>query len=319
MDEIKVINKFLTKLAYDKSSLDLKDDVFFNKKNNLVISTDTYVEGVHFIDFKKPKLVIKKILRSSISDLFCKGVKPKYYFISAAGNNLLFNKNVLKKITNSLKEEQRKYKIILAGGDTVYSKKITITITSVGFAKKVIYRKKSLINDDIYVSGNLGDSFVGLSILKKKQNTKDNNYFISKYYKPDLPHNILSCLNYYASSSIDISDGLFIDLDRLINRKKVSFLIYLDLVPISKKLKSLLSSKKLKKINFVSKGDDYQILFTSPKKFRNQINKFSKDNRIRITRIGKILNHKSKSKIIDGTSKEILAKNKGYLHEFWWS
>ena len=102
MDEIKVINKFLTKLAYDKSSLDLKDDVFFNKKNNLVISTDTYVEGVHFIDFKKPKLVIKKILRSSISDLLCKGVKPKYYFISAAGNNLLFKKNVLKKITNSL-------------------------------------------------------------------------------------------------------------------------------------------------------------------------------------------------------------------------
>ena len=181
MDEIKVINKFLTKLAYDKSSLDLKDDVFFNKKNNLVISTDTYVEGVHFIDFKKPKLVIKKILRSSISDLFCKGVKPKYYFISAAGNNLLFKKNVLKKITNSLKEEQRKYNIILAGGDTVFSKKITITITSVGFAKKIIYRKKSLINDDIYVSGNLGDSFVGLSILKKKQSTKDNNYFISKY------------------------------------------------------------------------------------------------------------------------------------------
>ena len=75
-----------------KASLDLKDDVFFNKKNNLVISTDTYVEGVHFIDFKKPKLVIKKILRSSISDLFCKGVKPKYYFISAAGNNLFLQK-----------------------------------------------------------------------------------------------------------------------------------------------------------------------------------------------------------------------------------
>ncbi len=316
MDEIKVINKFLTKLAHDKSSLDLKDDVFFNKKNNLVISTDTYVEGVHFIDFKKPKLVIKKILRSSISDLFCKGVKPKYYFISAAGNNLLFKKNVLKKIINSLKEEQKKYNIILAGGDTVYSKKITITITSIGFAKKIIYRKKSSINDDIFVSGNLGDSFVGLSILKKKQNTKDNNYFISKYYKPDLPHNILSCLNYYASSSIDVSDGLFIDLDRLINKKKVSFHIDLDLVPISKKLKSLLSSKKLKKINFVSKGDDYQILFTSPKRFRNQINKFSKDNRIRITRIGKILNHKSKSKIIDRSSIEILAKNKGYLHEF---
>ena len=81
MDEFELINQYFSKLSNkSKASLNLKDDVFFDKTNKLVISVDTYVEGNHFFNFKNPGLVIKKIIRSSISDLICKGVKPKYYF-----------------------------------------------------------------------------------------------------------------------------------------------------------------------------------------------------------------------------------------------
>ena len=83
MHEFEIIKKYFSKLSLNnKSSLNLNDDVFFDKSKKLIISVDTYIEGIHFIDFKDPDLVIKKILRSSISDLICKGVKPKYYFIS---------------------------------------------------------------------------------------------------------------------------------------------------------------------------------------------------------------------------------------------
>ena len=93
MDESNLINKYLKKLTFNKqSSLQLNDDVFFDKKNNLVVSVDTYNEGIHFINFSRPNLVIKKIIRSSISDLICKGVYPKYYFISASGNKKTFKK-----------------------------------------------------------------------------------------------------------------------------------------------------------------------------------------------------------------------------------
>ena len=88
MYEFQLISKYFTKLTNkNKGSLNLNDDVFFDKSKQLVVSVDTYTEGVHFLSFKKPGLIIKKILRSSISDLICKGVKPKYYFISASGNN----------------------------------------------------------------------------------------------------------------------------------------------------------------------------------------------------------------------------------------
>ena len=87
MHEFNIINKYFSKLSSkNKSSLNLNDDVFFDKSKGLVISIDTYVQGIHFIDFKYPQFVIKKILRSSISDLICKGVKPTYYFISGSGN-----------------------------------------------------------------------------------------------------------------------------------------------------------------------------------------------------------------------------------------
>ena len=100
MQEFDLIKNYFLKLAINnKSSLDLNDDVFFDKNKKLVISVDTYNEGIHFPDFKNPSLTIKKILRSSLSDLICKGVKPKYYFISASGSKKTFSNNNL---TNSI-------------------------------------------------------------------------------------------------------------------------------------------------------------------------------------------------------------------------
>ena len=106
MHEFELINKYLSKLSIrSKGSLNLNDDVFFDKTNKLVVSVDTYVEGNHFFNFKNPDLVIKKIIRSSISDLICKGVKPKYYFLSGSGSRKVFTKNNLAKISKSLKED----------------------------------------------------------------------------------------------------------------------------------------------------------------------------------------------------------------------
>ena len=103
MHEFQIIKNYFNKLTKNnKNSLNLNDDIFFDKKNRLAISVDTYIEGNHFINFKNPELVIKKILRSSISDLICKGVIPKYYFISASGNKNNFSKSNLSKISNSL-------------------------------------------------------------------------------------------------------------------------------------------------------------------------------------------------------------------------
>ena len=131
---------------------------FFDKKKGIVVSVDTYNIGTHFFDFKNPNLVIKKILRSSISDLICKGVEPKFYFIAGSGNKRTFTKKNLLKISQALRDDQKKFNISLSGGDTTFSNNLTFTIISLGYSKKIIYINKASLNDDIYVTGNLGDS-----------------------------------------------------------------------------------------------------------------------------------------------------------------
>ena len=92
----------------------------------------------------------------------------KFYFISGSGNKNHFTKKNLSKISKSLKKEQKKFNISLCGGDTTFSNKLSFTIISLGYSKSIVYRNKSRLNDDIYVTGNLGDSFIGLQILKGK-------------------------------------------------------------------------------------------------------------------------------------------------------
>ena len=319
MHEFELIKKYFSKLTNkSKSSLKLNDDVFFDKKKKLVVSVDTYIEGKHFINFKNPELTIKKVIRSSISDLICKGVKPKYYFISASGNNKVFTKNNLSKISKSLKEEQRKYNIKLGGGDTVYSNKLSFTVTSVGFSNKIIYRNRSKIHDDIYVTGNLGDSFLGLLVLKKniKINKKLSSYFVNQYYKPEIKYSLTDFFIKFATSSIDLSDGLIADLEKLFNNQNNSYQIYFDKIPLSNNLKSIVNSKNLLKKNLISKGDDYQVLFTANCRYRSFIKKISSLKKLKITLIGKILHGKHKSSIIDRKGHEIEISKKGYIHTF---
>ena len=319
MHEFELINNYFSKLSSNnKNSLNLNDDVFFDKSKKLVISVDTYVEGVHFINFRNPHLVIKKILRSSISDLICKGVDPKYYFVSGSGNKKTFTKKNLQIISRSLKEEQKKYSITLSGGDTVFSKKLSFTIISVGFSNKIIFRNKAKLNDDIYVTNNLGDSFIGLKVLQKKIKLNKNlsNYFKNKYFHPNIAKDLSRRLLSFANTSIDISDGLITDLEKLINKQKLSYKLYLKNIPISRNLKKIVDLKIVNKISSISRGDDYQILFTaSPSKSRI-ISKTSESLGIKISKIGKICSHNQKPQIIDEKNKKITPKIKGYFHNF---
>ena len=319
MHEFDLINNYFLKIAKkNKSALNLNDDVFFDKKRGVVISVDTYNIGTHFYDFKSPDLVIKKILRSSISDLICKGVSPKFYFISGSGNKRTFTKNNLYKISKSLKSEQNKFNIDLCGGDTTFSNKLSFTITSLGYSNKIIYRNKAKLNDDIYVTGNLGDSYLGLKALsnKVKFKNKDKLFFVDKYYKPELPLNLTKYLLKFANSSIDVSDGLIDDLAKMINRQSLSFHLFENKIPVSNKLSNLIKKQRLNKINLISNGDDYQVLFTADIKKARIIQKASKTTGIKITKIGKIVSGKDRSLIFDEKGKQIRAKSKGYIHRF---
>jgi len=320
MNEGTLIKDYLAKLVKNNPcALKLNDDVFFDKNNKNVISVDTYVEKIHFPNFKNPNLLIKKIIRSSLSDLVCKGVIPKFYFISGSGNNKSFSDKNLKAIIKALKSEQKKFSIKLSGGDTVFSKINSFTITLLGYSDKIVKRNNAKINDDIYMTGELGDSYLGLKYLQKKNFNKNiyKKYFINKFYLPKINLEFSKYLTKLANTSIDISDGLLIDLNKMINDQHLSSEIYYDKIPISNKLKIFLRKNSLEKKKFIFNGDDYQILFTSSKTNRQQIDKISQKTKTKISRIGKILPKKKfKLRLLKGDKMVKMTKIPGYEHFF---
>ncbi len=319
MNEFKIINNYFKILSRkNPAAKNLNDDVFFDKKSGIVISIDTYNSNVHFKNFVRPRLIIKKIIRSSLSDLICKGVTPKYYFLSGGGNKKTFSKKNLSLISKSLKEEQKKYSIKIGGGDTVYSKIPSFSVTVIGFSKKIVYRNNAKYRDDIYVTGNLGDSYLGLKLIENKINLikKSKKYFVNKYYCPDIPFLFSKKLLNFANTSIDISDGLISDMEKLINNQKISYEININKIPISNSLNDYLKKNNKDKKDFVFKGDDYQILFTSAKKNRRLIRSIAKKMNQKVTIIGKINNNLKSNMLLQNDKTLKLAKYKGYSHMF---
>ena len=316
MNEIQIINS-LRKIIKNPYALKLNDDVFFDKGKSLLASIDTYNEKIHYLNFNYPNLIIKKAIRSSISDILSKGADPKYLLISLSGSKKKFNKKNIFSIIKSIKQEQKKYNFSLIGGDTTNGTASSFTICTFSYSKKIIKRNNSKLNDDIYITGNIGDSSVGLSILKKKIKVKNKLkvYFLDKYFSPNIPYGFHKDLYKFANCAMDISDGLLTDLRKMLKINKNGFTIYKNLLPKSYYFKKLTNEKKIKPNNHLFKGDDYQILFTSKKKYRKIILKCANKWKQKVTRIGYVTDNRS-NYIINNDKLHKINNYQGYIHNF---
>ena len=221
-------------------------------------------------------------------------------------------------ISKSLKQEQKKYNLKLSGGDTTNSNKVSFSVSTIGFSKNIIERNKARLSDDIYITGNIGDSFLGLKIIKNniKINSELKKYFINQFYCPNLPFKIYKQIHKFANTSMDISDGLISDMNKLINEQNLSFEINISKIPISKKLKIYLKKYNKQKNQYLFNGDDYQILFTASARKRSLIKSIAKKLNQKVTLIGKI-NQGNKKNSIKLDNKPINLTNfKGYSHKF---
>jgi len=222
------------------------------------------------------------------------GASP-YYFNLSLGLPKKINKKWLIIFSRKILKLQKKYNFFLLGGDISQTKNVVISATFFGKVSKgkIIKRNGAKINDDIWVTGNLGNSFTGLMFRKKilkENNTLKKNY-INKYLYPS-PCMIGNKLKSVANSAIDISDGFYGDLNKLLNKKNIGAKINIKSIPILPSLKKLIHLNKVRINKLLSAGDDYQILFTSNPKKRKFINVLSKKNKIKITKIGTIVNKK---------------------------
>lgn len=282
-------------------------------KKYLLLTGDMLIEDVHFsLKYASPYQIGWKALAVNISDIASCGGTANYALISIGLKKDLSLKFV-EDIMCGIKKLANKYKILVVGGDTVLSEKLVINITLAGEVDKkyLTQRKGAKVGDIICVSGYLGLSRAGLSILRSKKYLIDEfRTLIDAHLMPCPPLSLAQVLSKTKkiSAMMDISDGLAGDLIKLAKVNKVGFRIFKEKIPLSSLLKKF--AKKIKKEPFdfaLRGGEDYELLFTvSPFNIKEIKNVSSL-----ITEIGKITKD---NYILESEGKEMKLADMGYDH-----
>ena len=174
LSEKLIINKYFKKLNFkQKGTFNFENDGAYlelkNKNYKLTVTTDNISENIDFFSDDNPKSIAQKITTVNLSDIFAMGALPHSYLLNLYLPNHI-NENWLNSFSNELKKIQRKYGFYLLGGDLSKSNKLIVSSTFFGFIKKKleIFQNKFNLHDDILITGSIGESKIGLEILKKK-------------------------------------------------------------------------------------------------------------------------------------------------------
>lgn len=249
---------------------------------NLLLTTDMMTEGIHFdLSLITPYQLGFKIVSVNVSDIYAMGGTPAFLLLAIA-----VNKNTHEDFIGAFFDGVQKaldvYRVKLIGGDLSSSlKDMVISATLVGYAELPVLRSGARPGDRIYVTGKLGDSAAGLALLRLikrpvaiEDADKTDRPLKWQIMRPLIKRHLLpkavnpKKIYKYATSMIDISDGLFIDLLRICDASGVGVKIYLKDIPVSSQMKKAASFLEIDPYKLAtSGGEDYELLFTaSPEK-----------------------------------------------------
>lgn len=249
-------------------------------EQSLLLTTDMMAEGIHFnLGFVTPYQVAFKLVTSNVSDIYAMGGTPRFILLNMAMEKDT-GEEFIASFFKGLKKAMDLYSLKLIGGDLSSSKSgHVVSATLTGYVNKAVMRSGARPGDRIYVTGSLGDSACGLELLKAinrqvclEEEEKTNRPLNWQVMKPLLWRHLLpeardpKKIRGLATSMIDISDGLFIDLLRLCDESRTGARVYLDRIPLSPGIKKASAFLGIDPYRLAaSGGEDYELLFTAPK------------------------------------------------------
>ncbi len=318
MDEFSLIRTYFAPLAKGlRGGLGLTDDAALlspQAGRELVITTDALCTGVHFLGSEPPAQLAQKLLRVNLSDLAAMGATPMAYFLT-----LMLPKTTspawIKDFAAGLRDDQKHFKIALAGGDTTATRgSISLSMTAIGTVPsgKALKRSGAQIGDLVYVSGTLGDAALGLQLLQHKilfPREQESAFLQRRYLVPEPRVALGEKLSGIANACMDVSDGLLQDAGHIARASGVALELHRHWLPLSDAA-SLFSDG----LDFAqSGGDDYELLFTVPAKYEAKIEKLATSLKLPLTRIGTVKKGKGVS-LLDRSGQKLFITRRGYKH-----
>lgn len=288
-------------------------DISEHHQHQLVQSVDTLVAGVHFPIETSPQDIAHKALAVNLSDMAAMGAEPAWFTLAITLPDA--DEKWLQAFSESLSIIAKKYNVQLIGGDTTNGP-LCISITINGFVPigKALTRNKAQAADKIYVSGTIGDAALALAAWQDQCLLCEESvdYLQQRLNRPQPQVKLGLLLREYASSCIDISDGLIADLEHITEHSHVGAKINFEKIPRSKELDLNLTGDALIIPLVLSGGDDYELCFTVPLSKQAGFDKVIKENKMLVTCIGEIEPQKGVRCFLN--NKEIDVQGAGYQH-----
>lgn len=298
LGEFERIDRYFKPLARDfDGALGLCDDAALLPSpagETLVATADAVIEGVHYLPGEAPGRLACKALRVNLSDLAAMGARPLAYLLTmalptSAGDEWLAA------FTEGLRQDQQRYGVHLAGGDTVATPgPTTIAITAIGAVPEgsAILRSGARTGDHVWVSGTVGDGALGL--LEARGDlpdlaAADRDTLAGRYRLPEPRVDLGPRLRGLASAAADVSDGLIGDLGHICAASGVGAIVEAERVPLSTAARAAIAADPALRPVALAGGDDYELLFTAASKAAAELGRIAAELGLPLTRIGEIV------------------------------
>ena len=320
LGEFERIARFFGPLA-GPGALGLADDVALidgPDSQQYALTTDTIIEGVDYFPADPPGLVAQKLLRVNLSDLAAKGAKPFGYLLTTA-LPAARDEALLAAFAAGLAADQKEFGIALLGGDSSATPgPTTLAVTAIGTVAKgkAVLRSGALAGDLIFVSGTLGDSALGLGVLKGEitgLDPADRDFLVDRYHLPQPRVALGQRLIGLASAMIDVSDGLVGDLGHLCAGAGLAARIQASAVPSSAATRNILKRAEYMISAVLGGGDDYELLFTARPSMADRIGDAARAAGSMVTGIG-AMEVGQGVHVYDDSGKEMAVARAGYSH-----
>ena len=253
----------------------------FNDDEEVLVSTDMFMEGVHFdLTYFPLKHLGYKVVVANICDIYAMNGTPRQITVSLALSRKFCIEDI-EELYAGMKLACEQYGVDIVGGDTTSSLTgLAISITAIGTAPKgtAVRRNGAKETDLICVTGNLGAAYMGLQLLEREKiatadkdmqpDFQGKEYILERQLKPAARKEVIEKLreeNVRPTSMIDVSDGLSSELMHICKQSCVGCRIYEERIPIDYQTAIMAEELNLNVITCaLNGGEDYELLFTVP-------------------------------------------------------
>jgi thiamine-monophosphate kinase len=264
-DEFQVISKYFRRQTKDSAVLlGIGDDAaVVDMSGPIVVTTDTMVSGVHFQNETSGDVVGYRVLAANLSDLAAMGAEPRWCTLALTLGSI--QDEWLSGFSTSFFDLADQHGVSLIGGDLTRGPLVvTVQLFGVGKEDCLLTRSGGNVDDQIYVTGSLGDSAAGLSLIKKGiADVSDEHRFLkNRFLRPTPRVSEGLAMRGIAKAAIDISDGLLADLGHICESSGCGAVIDVERLPLSTELLALFPSEVAQTFA-LNGGEDYELCFTA--------------------------------------------------------